>query len=79
MLEREQADAAKLELDREEAESSVGRMTSRLDSKSMKNTKGGHETFNILPQPSRKESVKQRHGGTTMVETQQSDNIQQRP
>ena len=45
-------------------------MTSRLESKSMKNTKGGHETFNILPQPSRKESTtKQRHGATVMVET----------
>ena len=55
-------------------------MTSRLESKSMKNTKGGHETFNILPQPSRKESTaKQRHGGTTMVETAQSDQIERRP
>ena len=55
-------------------------MTSRLDSKSMKNTRGGHETFNILPQPSRKESIsKQRHGGTAMVETVQSDQIERRP
>ena len=55
-------------------------MTSRLDSKSMKNTRGGHETFNILPQPSRKESTtKQRHGGTAMVETVQSDQIERRP
>ena len=55
MLEKEQASAKQLE--EEEAESSVGRSTTRVDSKSMKNTKGGHETFNILPQPSRKEPV----------------------
>ena len=82
MLEKERLAAEKQKKDQEELESSVGRMTSRLESKSMKNTKGGHETFNIQPQPSKKEStVRLRPSGvaTTMVDTTHSDKIELRP